>query len=172
MAASISMARTRALCAAPKGIAPSEFFRALCLDVAGDLDVDQVSVWTFEHDQSQINCLCAYDALSQHFSSGQSLKRSSCPLYFEQIVEQNIVAADDVTQNSATKEFLDSYFKPHGIKSLLDFIMHQDMEPYGIICCENRRAVRKWRDTDRSYLRSIAALTSFLFLPTARKTTD
>lgn len=164
MPETMQMGRTRAALARRPQVNKDEFFQSLCLDTSADLDVDQTSVWTFAPDLSRIDCRCSYDALAETFSSGHSLQKVDCPRYFREIMEENFVCAENVSAHLATREFLDSYFKPKGIVSLLDFILHHDQKPYGIICCENRRELRSWREGDRSYLRSIATLTSFLFL--------
>ncbi len=168
MTPTMQMSRTRTLLTKRPNVTKEEFFRALCLDTSGDLDVDQVSVWTFARDLGQIDCHCCYAALAEIFSSGQTLRQKDCPRYFREVVEESFVCADNVADNLATREFLESYFKPNGIVSLLDFVLHQDREPFGIICCENRREPRTWQESDRNYLRSIATLTSFLFLPVSR----
>jgi GAF domain-containing protein len=164
----MQMGRTRALLAKARQVSTPEFFQAVCLDTSGDLDIDQSSVWTFDPHGQKIECQCRYDALTKEFSRHQALRQQDCPRYFRAIVEENYVCAPDVATHPATREFLESYFKPNGIVSLLDFIMHEDAVPYGIICCENRRGIRQWSEADRNYLRSIATLTSFLFLPAAR----
>ncbi|AOS45811.1 hypothetical protein Verru16b_02900 [Lacunisphaera limnophila] len=168
MAAKKQMERTRALLAKVRQVSTQDYFQALCLDTSGDLDVDQTSVWTFDANLQKVECQCGYDALTEKFSRHQVLRQQDCPRYFRAIVEENYVCAPDVADHLATREFLESYFKPNGIVSLLDFIMHEDAVPFGIICCENRRGIRQWSDADRNYLRSIATLTSFLFLPAAR----
>jgi GAF domain-containing protein len=169
MPAPMQMSRTRALLAKRPNVKNEEFFQALCLDTSGDLDVDQTSVWTFAPDLSRIDCHCCYDALAETFSSGQSLRQQDCPRYFREVVEESFVCADNVAEHLATREFLDTYFKPNGIVSLLDFVLHHDRDPFGIICCENRREPRTWQESDRAYLRSLATLTSFLFLPSSRR---
>lgn len=162
------MDRTLALLHARPLPETEELFRAICMDTSHQLDADKTSVWTFDLGQTLIECRCGYDALSEQFSSGQILRRADYPVYFQSIIYENIVCAPQARLQAATREFTETYFKPAGIVSLLDYILHDHGRPYGIICCENRRAIRPWSDADQDYLRRIAVLTSFLFIPQAR----
>jgi GAF domain-containing protein len=159
------MNRSRTLLNSPQPVTTQEFFRALCRDVSENLDADKTSVWTFDRDLSQIECQCNFDALSGDFTTGLILKRADYPIYFQKIVDDTFVLAPHAQTQAVTREFVDSYFKPQGIVSLLDFILHDEIRPFGVICCENRRAIRNWSADDQKYLRSLATMTSFLFLP-------
>ncbi len=138
-----------------------EVFRAVCEDASEHLNADLVSVWKFEEEGDAIRCLCAFDALAESFSSGQSLSKNDCPTYFATIVEENTICAPDARTHPVTRELTEPYFLPNGIISLLDFIVHHDFRPVGIICCENRGGLRDWSQEDRDYLRSLAMLASF-----------
>lgn len=147
---------------APDGIGEGEdVFRAVCLDAAERLEADLVSVWRFEKDHQLIRCLCALDALTGAFSRDQELRREDFPTYFAAVIEENIVCAPDARTHPVTQELTAAYFAPNGIVSLLDFIVHHDFHPVGIICCESRTQRRDWSESDRAYLRSLAALASF-----------
>ncbi|MEM9157669.1 MAG: GAF domain-containing protein [Verrucomicrobiota bacterium] len=141
----------------------SEVFQSICLDVSENLLADLTSVWFFDKEQTQIECQCCYDALAESFSKGQILRKEDFPKYFERVIEDNVISAPDALNHSATKDLTEPYFRPKGIISLLDFILHRNYTPVGVICCENRKDMRNWKEADIDYLRSIAALTSFHF---------
>ncbi len=162
------MERTRALLNSRPLPPPESFFQAICWDTSQHLDADQTSVWTFDADLTRIECRCSYDALAETFSHGQILQRADYPVYFQNIIEDECVCAPQAQVQVATREFTESYFKPAGIVSLLDFILHENARPYGVICCENRRDIRHWSDADQAYLRAMAVLTSFLFIPRSK----
>lgn len=140
-----------------------DLHQAICLDASDALIADLVSVWIFDDELTQIDCLCCYDALAETFTSGQTLKRCDFPTYFSHIIEQNIICAPDARNYIATKELTEQYFTPMGVLSLLDFILHDNYRPIGVICCENRTQQRYWTEENRNYLRSIASLASFRF---------
>ncbi|MDQ8196506.1 GAF domain-containing protein [Pelagicoccus enzymogenes] len=158
-----SMLRTKGLIAQRASADRYDIFKAVCQDSAEGVDADRTSVWTFDSELSQIECQCCYDALDKSFTKGFVLKREDFPVYFKAIVEDNIVNAPHARTQQATREFTEPYFIPHGIHSLLDFIIQKDLVPIGIICCENRRGIRQWDKANEDYLRTIATLTSFLF---------
>jgi len=140
-----------------------EVFKSVCMDVSENLDADLTSIWFFDKDQTQIECQCCFDAITKEFTKGGALKNADYPTYFNSIVEFNFISAPEALTNSATKELAESYFKPKGIVSLIDFILHRNFNPIGVICCENRSSIRNWSESDKDYLRSISALVSFQF---------
>ena len=144
-------------------VTPEELFKAICQDVCENVDTDLGSVWLFNPTGERIVCQCRYDALEGTYSSGQILEKRDYPTYFQHIVEENIVSAPNAHQQHATREFTESYFKPLGIVSLLDFILHVNFKPVGIICCENRREIRNWSKEDEIYLLKIASYASMRF---------
>ncbi|MBK1880136.1 GAF domain-containing protein [Pelagicoccus mobilis] len=159
------MLKTKQLLADRTKATKEEIFKSVCIDAAEQLDADLTSVWTFNEKKTQIECQLRYDALDETYTSGLVLKKEDYPRYFKAIVEENIVNAPMARTQIATKEFTESYFEPNGIHSLLDFILHDDHVPVGVLCCENRRGVRQWSREDEDFLRSLATLTSFLFFP-------
>ena len=98
---------------------------------------------------------------SSDFWSGVSLHKSDFPAYFESIVENEIINASDARNHSATRCFNEAYFEPNNIYSLLDFILHKDFKPVGIICCERTGSRVEWSNQDVDQLRQIATFISF-----------
>lgn len=138
-----------------------EIFRAACRDVAEATGANRVSIWEFDKYRESIRCACFYEAPLERFTSGQVLKASEHPAYFNNILREKFIIADDARSHPATADLVDPYFMDHDIHSLLDFIIHEDFKPIGVVCCENAGTIRKWRDEDVSYLRQISTLISF-----------
>jgi len=143
--------------------AEEEIFQSICKDVSENLDADITSIWFFDKTLSQIECQCCLDSINDSYSSGEILKKATFPSYFNSIIEYNFISAPNARTSQFTKELAEPYFEPKGILSLLDFTIHKDFEPVGIVCCENRRNIRYWSEDDKDYLRSIAALSSLHF---------
>lgn len=140
-----------------------DVFEAVCLDVAEHVGSDLVSIWFCSPEETEILCKCRYDVLTGAFSEGQRVMKKDCPRYFEAIFEYNYISAPEALEHPATRELAEGYLKPNGVRSLLDFILHEDYKPIGVVCCENRSSIRHWSDEDMSYLRSIAMLVSSRF---------
>jgi len=124
---------------------------------------DRVSLWSFSQDFTEIKSLICYDAISGQFTSGQELSRENYTEYFDAIIKKEVINAPLARDNVFTQCFKDSYFKPLKIYSLLDFILHKDFEPTGIICCEGVDEVKYWSDENIEALKRIANISSFCF---------
>lgn len=83
------------------------------------------------------------------------------PTYFSTILHENFIVATEARSHPATAELVDPYFRDHDIYSLLDYVIHDNFKPIGVICCENAGGLRHWREEDVSYLRQMSTLISF-----------
>lgn len=144
-------------------ISSDEVFEAVCRDVNCKTGANRVSIWHFVNDNEFIRCDCFYEAEKEKFSKGQTIYAGDQPKYFEKITTETFVVAPDARNHAATKNFTNGYFKEYDIYSLLDFVLCNNYQPVGMICCENAGKRLEWRDDDLSYLRSISAIISFYF---------
>jgi len=124
---------------------------------------DRVSLWRFEKSFESIKSLICYDSANRNFTSEQILKKSDFNDYFSGILKNEIINAPQARSHELTKCFNESYFIPLEIHSLLDFILHQDFNPHGIICCESVGKVTQWSDDNVETLRRIARASSMYF---------
>lgn len=122
-----------------------------------------ISLWVFENDNTCIKSLINYDKESEAFTKDAMLCRDDYPAYFKAIVEEQLIVASNARMHSVTRDFTDSYFTPLGIYSLLDFILHKDFEPIGVICCESKGKQVEWSHEDTENIRTLATLISFCF---------
>lgn len=136
-------------------------FHAACRDVAEATGANRVSIWDFSDRRDSVHCVCFYDASTDSFTKGQVLTAEDLPTYFRVILKEKYIVAPDARSHAATAELVDPYFRDHDIYSLLDFIIHENFKPIGVICCENAGAIRDWQEEDISYLRQISTLISF-----------
>ena len=144
-------------------VSPDTVFQSVCKDVEEQTGANRVSIWHFENDDDCIRCACFYEAHNKTFTNGQVLFADDQPEYFKTILTENFIVAPDARNHPATAEFTDQYFREHDIHSLLDFIIHENFKPVGVICCENAGERREWHDDDISYLRQISTVISFYF---------
>jgi len=124
---------------------------------------DRVSLWVFSEGFNKIKSLLCYDATTGQYTSGQELSRDDYTEYFDAIIKKEIINAPLARDNVFTQCFTESYFEPLKIYSLLDFILHKDFEPTGIICCEGVGEVKHWSDENIKTLKRIASISSFCF---------
>lgn len=124
---------------------------------------DRVSLWRFEENYSKIVSSVSYDRISNTYGANAELKREDFSPYFEAILSHDVINASDARKNPITACFKDLYFKPNNIYSLLDFILHNDFKPVGVICCESVNEIYRWSEQDVSVLRRIANSSSLYF---------
>lgn len=124
---------------------------------------DRVSLWTFQDNYSKIVSSVNYDNINNQYSKGSELTRKDFAAYFDAIINNEVIKASDARADPLTSCFKDLYFKPNNIYSLLDFILHHDFKPIGVICCESVDRVYQWSDDDVQSLRRIARASSLYF---------
>lgn len=147
-----------------KDINPQNALEQTCLCIHELLpNANLISLWRFEENNNQIRSLINYDAESKSFSQDIILTRELYPTYFDSIIENDVINAPIAREHSATKCFNESYFEPANIYSLLDFILHKDHRPSGVICCERRGDTTVWTGEDIENIRMVATLISYFF---------
>ena len=120
---------------------------------------NRVSLWKFSDDRSRIKCLYVLDP-ENGSAQGQVLTHKDYPVYFEHILNNRVIVASDARQHYVTKYFGDAYFVPLNIFSTLDFIVHVDHQPIGIICCESVGQQVNWDKRDKVAIKRIANVMS------------
>jgi hypothetical protein len=124
---------------------------------------DRVSLWTFQDNFSKIVSSVSYDRISNKYGGNDELKRVDFASYFKAILNNDVINAIDARKDPVTACFKDLYFEPNNIFSLLDFILHNDFQPIGVICCESVGEIYQWNEDDVSSLRRIANASSLYF---------
>ena len=124
---------------------------------------NRVSLWAFEHERSQIRSVICFDDSTHTFTSDTILRKQDFAPYFDAILNRDVVNAPQACSHPATACFTESYFEPNGIVSLLDYVLHQDFKPKGIICCESTNSETQWQNSDVENLKKIASACSLYF---------
>lgn len=122
-----------------------------------------ISLWRFGEHKQKVISLINYDVEAQEFTEGLELNRRDFPVYFDAIVERELLVASRARAHPVTSCFNESYFEPLDIHSLLDFILHKEFAPVGVICCESKGAAVNWSDDDIENIRMLATQISYCF---------
>ena len=120
---------------------------------------NRISLWRFLGEGEEIECLKVLDPFNES-TEGQILRQEDFPIYFEHIKNNQVVLASDARHNYVTKCFNQDYFEPLNIYSLLDFVIHNEHKPAGIICCERVGDQICWDKTDKVAIKRIANVMS------------
>ncbi|MGK0306628.1 MAG: hypothetical protein ACI8UG_002386 [Gammaproteobacteria bacterium] len=124
---------------------------------------DKVSLWTFKDNYSKIVSIVNYQRINNKYGNTVELKREDFGTYFDAIISSEVTRASDAREHPQTACFKDVYFKPNNVYSLLDFILHHNFKPIGIICCESVGKIYQWTEDDVKSLRRIANASSLYF---------
>lgn len=142
-------------------VSEEDKLKAICKTAAEAIaGADLASYWCFSENFSALHCLIKYNRQSGKFQEGGVIERSSVPAYFDAILTTDVVSADNARQHPTTRGFTAIYFQPNNIYSLLDYIIHHDFKPTGVLCCETLAQPTRWSEDDVKVLKRIARSSS------------
>jgi PAS domain-containing protein len=118
----------------------------------------RVSIWRYQPEQACIECVAIYDNGKFEFHHGLKLYKTDYLPYFEAVLEEKVIIADDARMHPATEVFTASYLKPLDIYSMLDVPYIENGRFQGVICCEHTGSIRKWDKEDVLFVKSVADL--------------
>jgi hypothetical protein len=78
-------------------------------------------------------------------------------------MEEKLIVATDVYHDSKTIEFVETYTKPLGIKSMMDSPFFIDGQLKGILCCEEQRDYKIWDEMDQLFSLTVSKLISIAY---------
>lgn len=129
-------------------------------EVATFLDVQRVSVWLFNRDQTQLRCIDSYAAAQGTHNSGQELEVSQYPTYFASLKSERVLAVAEAQSDSRTQELRAALLEHAGIVSRLDSPIRVHRQLRGVMCCEHVGTIRQWTQAEQRFLASVTDLLS------------
>lgn len=150
-------------------VAKSEEFRNGSLGVAlrnltrvtsVTMGLARVSIWLFDPAREMLRCHDLYRADSGDHSQGMEIRVASYPGYFEALVSNESVAADDVVNDARTSCFAETYCKPLGIGSLLDVPIVHAGRVEGVLCLEHVGSPIRWTAEQKLFAIAMANFAS------------
>ncbi len=147
----------------------SEMFNNITKLVGKVMNLERVSIWKFNNNQSSIYCESLYTQSTNIVENGFELNKQDYPNYFSAITSNKAIIADDVLNNEHAKELLDSYLKPLGITSMMDMIIRGGDEEYGVLCLEHVGDRKVWIESEQEFAASIANVVSLTISTSVQK---
>lgn len=132
-----------------------KLYKKICKVAAEGLNVTRVSIWMFEEKNSVLKRKYLYQT-EEESDKIIEIGREKYPKYFQAILAKNFIAAEDAITHPETVEFVDDYFNPLKIYSLLDSPITLDGKRIGIICCENQHQFHFWSAGDILFVQSLS----------------
>ncbi|WP_396602968.1 sigma 54-interacting transcriptional regulator [Algibacter sp. R77976] len=137
---------------------------------AKTLNVERVSIWVLNDDNSTIKCENLYVLDKNSYEKGTVLNYADNPNYFNALNKNKTILVKDAQKDNITKLFKTNYLKPNNITSLMDVFINSANGYYGIICFEHvGDTLRNWTAEDQEFATSIASIVSLMVESNERK---
>ena len=111
------------------------------------LGVERVSVWLFNSNGDELQCIDLYEVSCDRHSSGNVLKRHEYIHEFDALSTAKYIDADDPLTDPRTAGYIEGYLKPNRITSMLDAVIRVTGQNLGVICFEHVDRPHHW-DSD------------------------
>ncbi len=137
----------------------SDFDGALkqLLQVAGTtFGIARASFWSLDSDQAILTCEQCGVLDPPSFERGNPLLGSSFPSYFAAVRESRPIVVHDVEVDLRTCELSDLYFRPLGIRAMLEVPVWHAGKLGGVFRLEHIGEPRPWSDAEQDFAASVA----------------
>jgi PAS domain S-box-containing protein len=128
--------------------------------VSNTLRVDRASIWLLSDDGSRFECCWLYESCRKKISQGKILITKEFPRYFQAILTDSRINANDAQADPRTCELTQNYLVPLGITSLLDAAIQKNGKLAGVFSLEHTGVKRKWHPDEEAFASTAAALVS------------
>ena len=145
------------------------FFEKVTATAAQGLQVRRASVWLYNHDHSQLECVKLYEQDTGQYSAGMIFKADQYPKYCEASRVERTIATDNAHSHPVTQAFFESYLVPSGINSTLDVSINVGGQIVGILCNEHIGQTHSWTPEENTFARSMADFVSLALETRARE---
>ncbi len=137
--------------------------------LASTIGVARASIWKLSSDRAELHCLTLYEAATETHSCGTVIKTNIFPHYFDAIMAENRVYAEDALHDPRTKALAESYLAPLSITSMLDAGILIEGRLIGVVCLEHIGVMRKWYPEEESFVSTCAAIIGQMMVNNERR---
>ena len=130
----------------------------ICYRGAHFLKVDRVNIWMVNENETQLNCVKAYNRSKDTFYEEQPLKADEFPNYFNHIRRSELIISENVYDESFNKELVDIYLKPNNIYSMMEIPILSGGKFKGIVCFEQTQKQHSWISHEQHFAIALAHL--------------
>lgn len=132
------------------------------------LNISRVSVWQYNKERNSIQCLVLYNLEDNRYLVEEELLGTDFPRYFDALLEEAVIPADEAETDVHTYEFKDVYLRPHHILSMLDTPFFLDGKLGGVLCCEHKEQ-RHWVPEDIIFAQALSDIITITFKAQQRR---
>ncbi len=135
----------------------------LTKEVTETIGADRCSIWLYKDSKKDsLVCEQLYVKAEKNWYQGIELSKSDFGDYFEYLINDPVIIADDAEKHPATACFTEGYLRPLGIKSMLDIPIIFRGQVIGVVCIESLH-LRKWLKCEVDFSNVLASLYAFAF---------
>jgi len=136
--------------------------KILTKEVVDSINADRCSIWLYNKNKTSIVCQQLYVKSENMWYDGLEIFEKDFGPYFEELIKNPIIIANDAEKHPATSCFTDGYLKPLGIKSMLDVPIIYFGETIGVICIESF-TLREWDSFEVDFTQLLSSLYTFAY---------
>jgi len=125
-------------------------------EAARTLGVEQVSIWFFHEQSSELVCEQSYSLSGKDRGTGLRLRVADYPAYFDAIENSRILAVNDAREDPRTRAFTEHYFEPLRITSMMDVPIRLHAKSLGVMSFEHVGPLREWSLEEQDFAASVA----------------
>ena len=134
----------------------AEFIREITETAVNILNCDRASIWLYNEDRTQLQCLDLYEQNTQLHSVQIIVTAADCPAYFQALKSESAIAAVAATNDPRTRELAGIYFADRGITSLLNVPIMLAGKMVGIVSAERAGSGRQWTESEQEFTEILA----------------
>ena len=139
---------------------------------AKTLEVERISVWLYDQDNSKLECVNLYELAKNYHSCGKVLERKNYPTYFQALATERTINLADAAGDPKTVELKSSYLQLHNIYSILHAQIWLWGRLVGVVSYEHVDKIRYWTLEEENFAASIADFVSLAIEASDRATTE
>ena len=140
----------------------------ICKTASNSLKVNRVSVWRYQAERKSIQCLVLFELEEDRFLIEEELLATDFPNYFEALLEEDVIPADEAETDVHTYEFREVYLRPHHIVSMMDTPFFLEGKLGGVLCCEQKQQ-RHWLPEDIIFAQALSDIITLVFRTQQRR---
>ena len=139
---------------------------------AKTLEVERISVWLYDQDNSKLECVNLYEFTKNYHSCGKVLEQENYPTYFQALATERTINLADAANDPKTVELKSSYLQLHNIYSILHAQIWLWGRLVGVVSYEHVDKIRYWTLEEENFAASIADFVSLAIEASDRATTE
>jgi PAS domain S-box-containing protein len=116
------------------------------------LDVDRLSIWLLQSNETDFNCTVAFNRKDATFESGTVTDITQRVDYLEFLKRRHVVAVDDTRNSPEVDAIRDQFLIPMNIGALMDGVIRQNENFLGSVIASHFEEPRHWKSEEIAYL--------------------